>query len=63
MALSTSKVNYMDPRITVAWCKRLSVPIEKVFNKSLLDKFPWSMEAPMAWKHKPNENIKTNGTK
>jgi len=35
----------MDPRITVAWCKRLQVPIEKVFNKSLLDKFPWAMQS------------------
>eukprot|EP01084_Bolivina_argentea_P039308 72640_1 len=29
VALGTSKINYMDPRITVAWCKRLQVPIEK----------------------------------
>jgi len=43
IALGTSKINYMDPRITVAWCKRMEVPIEKIFNKSLLDKFPWAM--------------------
>jgi DNA topoisomerase-1 len=30
VALGTSKINYMDPRITVAWCKRHEVPIEKV---------------------------------
>lgn len=30
VALGTSKINYLDPRITVAWCKRLEVPIEKV---------------------------------
>lgn len=24
VALGTSKINYMDPRITVAWCKRVS---------------------------------------
>ncbi|KAG7541356.1 DNA topoisomerase I eukaryotic-type [Arabidopsis thaliana x Arabidopsis arenosa] len=29
VALGTSKINYMDPRITVAWCKRHEVPIEK----------------------------------
>jgi len=44
VALGTSKINYMDPRITVAWCKKLQVPIEKIFNKSLLDKFPWAMQ-------------------
>lgn len=30
VALGTSKINYLDPRITVAWCKRNEVPIEKV---------------------------------
>ncbi|KAG2499993.1 hypothetical protein HYH03_002275 [Edaphochlamys debaryana] len=44
VALGTSKINYMDPRITVAWCKRNEVPIEKIFNKSLLAKFSWAME-------------------
>lgn len=45
VALGTSKINYMDPRVTVAWCKKMQVPIEKIFNKSLLDKFPWAMQA------------------
>ncbi|KAL8228276.1 hypothetical protein R6Q57_015860 [Mikania cordata] len=31
VALGTSKINYLDPRITVAWCKRSEVPIEKDF--------------------------------
>lgn len=44
VALGTSKINYMDPRITIAWCKRSEVPIEKIFNKSLLSKFHWCME-------------------
>ncbi|KAI3765206.1 hypothetical protein L2E82_15234 [Cichorium intybus] len=44
VALGTSKINYLDPRITVAWCKRREVPIEKIFNKSLLAKFAWSMD-------------------
>ena len=44
VALGTSKINYLDPRITVAWCKQHEVPIEKIFNKSLLSKFHWSME-------------------
>eukprot|EP00386_Alphamonas_edax_P003968 GDKI01012207.1.p1 GENE.GDKI01012207.1~~GDKI01012207.1.p1 ORF type:complete len:545 (-),score=208.93 GDKI01012207.1:75-1709(-) len=45
VSLSTSKINYMDPRITVAFCKRYELPIEKVFNKSLRTKFPWAMYA------------------
>jgi hypothetical protein len=32
VALGTSKINYLDPRITVAWCKRHEVPIEKVHS-------------------------------
>ncbi len=44
VALGTSKINYMDPRISIAWCKRNEVPLEKIFNKSLLAKFSWAME-------------------
>ncbi len=43
IALNTSKLNYMDPRISVAWCKKFEVGIEKVFPRSVLDKFPWAM--------------------
>jgi DNA topoisomerase-1 len=41
VALGTSKINYMDTRITVAWCKKVELPIEKVFPKTLTDKFNW----------------------
>ena len=44
VALGTSKINYLDPRITVAWCKRQDMPLEKLFNKSLLGKFKWAMD-------------------
>ena len=44
VALGTSKINYLDPRITIAWCKRTETPLEKVFNKSLLTKFRWAMD-------------------
>lgn len=30
VALGTSKLNYLDPRITVAWAKKFEVPLEKV---------------------------------
>ncbi|EDQ87099.1 uncharacterized protein MONBRDRAFT_33512 [Monosiga brevicollis MX1] len=29
IALSTSKLNYLDPRISVAWCKTHDVPVDK----------------------------------
>merc|ERR1739848_817616 len=49
VSLGTSKLNYMDPRISVAWCKRNEVPIEKIFSKTLRDKFNWSMAVSLDW--------------
>ncbi|XP_060537773.1 DNA topoisomerase I, mitochondrial isoform X2 [Pantherophis guttatus] len=43
IALGTSKLNYLDPRITVAWCKRFDVPIEKVYSKTQREKFAWAI--------------------
>ena len=45
----------MDPRISVAWCKRNEVPIEKIFSKTMRDKFNWSMAVPPDWQF--NEEI------
>lgn len=44
IALSTSKLNYLDPRISVAWCKRHEVPVEKVYNTTQRAKFRWAIE-------------------
>ncbi|VDL99885.1 unnamed protein product [Schistocephalus solidus] len=44
IALSTSKLNYLDPRITIAWCRKLNVPVEKVYNKTQRDKFQWAIQ-------------------
>ncbi|XP_060587266.1 LOW QUALITY PROTEIN: DNA topoisomerase I, mitochondrial-like [Ruditapes philippinarum] len=44
IALGTSKLNYLDPRISVAWCKKWEVPIEKVYNKTQRDKFRWAID-------------------
>jgi len=49
VSLGTSKINYMDPRISVAWCKRNEVPIEKIFSKTLRDKFNWAMAVEPTW--------------
>ncbi|XP_064640344.1 DNA topoisomerase I, mitochondrial-like [Lineus longissimus] len=43
IALGTSKLNYLDPRISVAWCKKWEVPIEKIYNKTQRDKFKWAI--------------------
>ena len=45
--LDTSKENYLDPRISVAWCKKHEVPIEKVYNKTQREKFRWAIDMIM----------------
>lgn len=49
VALTTSKINYIDPRITAAWAKKVGLPIEKIFSKSLREKFPWAMDVAESW--------------
>lgn len=44
IALGTSKLNYLDPRITVAWCKKWGIPIEKIYNKTQREKFAWAID-------------------
>eukprot|EP01010_Urceolus_cornutus_P001125 NODE_1641_length_812_cov_110.076016_g1277_i0.p1 GENE.NODE_1641_length_812_cov_110.076016_g1277_i0~~NODE_1641_length_812_cov_110.076016_g1277_i0.p1 ORF type:complete len:244 (-),score=53.69 NODE_1641_length_812_cov_110.076016_g1277_i0:51-782(-) len=44
VSLGTSKVNYIDPRIVSAFCKRHQVPIEKIFSATLVKKFPWALD-------------------
>ncbi|OCT62825.1 DNA topoisomerase 1 isoform X1 [Xenopus laevis] len=44
IALGTSKLNYLDPRISVAWCKKYGVPIEKIYNKTQREKFAWALD-------------------
>lgn len=44
IALGTSKLNYLDPRISVAWCKKWEVPIEKIYNKTQREKFRWAID-------------------
>ena len=51
IALGTSKLNYLDPRISVAWCKKNQVPIEKVYSKTQRDKFRWAIDMATAEFH------------
>uniref|UniRef100_A0A8C6TC83 DNA topoisomerase I n=1 Tax=Neogobius melanostomus TaxID=47308 RepID=A0A8C6TC83_9GOBI len=44
IALGTSKLNYLDPRISVAWCKKYGIPIEKIYNKTQREKFAWAID-------------------
>ncbi|KAG0164574.1 DNA topoisomerase 1 [Apophysomyces sp. BC1034] len=50
IALGTSKMNYIDPRISVAWSEQHGVPLEKVFSKTLIEKFRWAQQIEDDWK-------------
>jgi DNA topoisomerase-1 len=42
ISLGTSKANYVDPRITVAFLKRHNLDVNKIFPKTLQNKFAWA---------------------
>lgn len=45
VSLGTSKLNYIDPRLTVVFAKKFNVPMEKLFTKTLRDKFNWAIKS------------------
>ncbi|EGX49576.1 hypothetical protein AOL_s00078g65 [Orbilia oligospora ATCC 24927] len=45
VSLGTSKINYIDPRLSVVFCKKFGVPLERIFPKTLRDKFKWAIES------------------
>ena len=49
LSLTTSKTNYIDPRITIAFFKKHNLPLEKIFSQTLRDKFFWAMDVPNDW--------------
>lgn len=49
LSLGTSKTNYIDPRITVAFFKKHNIPIDKIFSQTLRDKFFWAMDVTPDW--------------
>ncbi|XP_067856420.1 DNA topoisomerase 1-like isoform X2 [Heptranchias perlo] len=44
IALGTSKLNYLDPRISIAWSKKWDIPVEKIYNKTQREKFAWAID-------------------
>jgi len=44
ISLGTSKINYIDPRITISWIKKHDFPVDKIFSETLRDKFRWAFE-------------------
>jgi len=50
ISLGTSKINYIDPRISVSFIKKYGIPFEKVFSGSLREKFKWAMDVDENYK-------------
>jgi DNA topoisomerase-1 len=50
ISLGTSKINYIDPRITIAFMKKHSIAIDKLFTKTLQEKFKWAFDVDENWK-------------
>ena len=44
ISLGTSKANYIDPRITIAFMKKHNLDINKIFSKTLQEKFKWAFD-------------------
>ncbi len=54
-SIGTARNNYSSPKIAVSWCKDHDVPINKIYSKSLAEKFDWAMDTPADyWKKFPN---------
>jgi len=71
VSLTTSRINYMDPRITISWCKKWGLDVKKIFSQSVIVKFPWAMDVSTDYKFftgdgdippPPGTDGMTNGT-
>jgi len=50
VSLSTSKNNYIDPRIIFSFMKRFDIPPEKLFTQQLIDRFKWASSVDKDYK-------------
>ena len=41
--LQTSKMNYLDPRITLTFARRTGTPLEAFYSRTLLKRFRWAV--------------------
>ncbi|MGC8568979.1 MAG: DNA topoisomerase I [Nitrososphaeria archaeon] len=47
--LNTSLKNYIDPRVVIAWSRKVNMPTERVYSASLRRKFKWANKAKLGW--------------
>ncbi|AYV79009.1 MAG: topoisomerase 1b [Faunusvirus sp.] len=49
LSLGTSKINYIDARISVSFMKRHGIPYDKFFSTALMERFRWAFEIDANW--------------
>jgi DNA topoisomerase-1 len=49
VSLGTSKINYIDPRISVSFIKKHNMDLKDVFNANLQNKFAWALDVDNNW--------------
>jgi DNA topoisomerase-1 len=66
---STSKTNYIDPRVVIAWAKKYKVlspnmdqpedtkPLAKLYTAALQKKFRWAFDTPGDWNYRTSKMI------
>lgn len=55
IAISTSRTNYCTPEIAYSICKDLDMPIEKIYTKTLMEKYSWAEDTPKNyWRKYPD---------
>ncbi len=47
--LNTSLKNYIDPRVVIAWARKVNLKPEKIYSSSLRKKFKWANKAKISW--------------
>ena len=50
VSLGTSKINYIDPRISIAFIKKHDMEIDKIFTTALQEKFTWALDVDKDFK-------------
>lgn len=54
-AINTSRTNYCTPEIAYSICNDLDIPIEKIYTKTLQEKFSWAKDTSKNyWRKYPN---------
>lgn len=55
IAIGTSRTNYITPQLAYSICNDLNIPIEKIFSKTLREKFEWAKDTPKTyWRKYPD---------